>query len=300
MYDVIIIGGGPAGLTAAIYAARRKLGVLVIAKQEGGQMARAGTVENYPGFEKIGGAELASRMEGQARKHGAEIICGEALGAGGSAGNFAVSTADKKYESKAVIIATGMAYGKLGVGGEDKFTGKGVSFCATCDGPLFAGKDVAVVGGGNAAVETAIFMEKVAREVFLIHGSSRLSGEEALQKKLKKTRLMPDSAVTSISGGKFVESIEVESLKTGEKKTIPVQGVFVHVGMMPETRLARRMGVEVGENGFIRVNEKQETNVGGVFAAGDVTGWMRQMVCAASQGAVAGSSAYSFIEKNRG
>jgi thioredoxin reductase (NADPH) len=297
-YDVIIVGIGPAGLSAGIYAARRKLKTLVIGEKLGGQMTYAHVVENYPGLEPISGMEIAEKMKAQAEKAGCEVktdtvvsfdIVGEAK---------KVKTSSGEYESKVVIIATGMQHRKLGAEGEDKFIGKGVSYCATCDGPLFKGKRIAVIGGSDSAVKSALYLKDLASETFLIHRRDQLRAEEENQRILKESsvKIIWDSVVQKIDGDSAVRKLVIKNVKDEKLSDLEVEGVFIEVGEVPTTQLVKAAGVEITEKNYIKVNNKFETNVPGVYAAGDVTGTLAQIVTAAAGGADAATNAYLFIK----
>ncbi|MFH0929027.1 MAG: thioredoxin-disulfide reductase [Candidatus Aenigmatarchaeota archaeon] len=297
-YDIIIVGVGPAGLAAGIYAARRNLKTLIIGEKLGGQMAWAHVVENYPGSEPISGMELAEKMKAQAEKAGCEIVVDTVKSFDISGKVKKVKTSDKEYESKVVIIATGMQHRKLGAEGEDKFIGKGVSYCATCDGPLFKGKKIAVIGGSDTSVKSAIYLSELASEIFLIHRRDKLRAEEKNQENLKKTKvsIIWDSVVERIEGDSVVKKIIIKNVKDEKITELEVDGVFIDVGEIPTTQIVRSAGVEVSEKNYIKVNDMMETNIPGVYSAGDVTGALAQIVTAAAGGAVAATNAYLFIK----
>ena len=297
-YDVIIVGVGPAGLAAGIYAARRKQKTLVIGEKLGGQMAWAHVVENYPGAEPIGGIELAERMKKQAEDAGCEIIMDTVNSFDISGKTKKVKTRDKEYVSNVVIIATGLQHRKLGVEGEDKFIGKGVSYCATCDGPLFNGKKLAVIGGSDSAVKSALYLKDIGSEVFLVHRRDQLRAEEENQKLLKESsvKIIWNSVVDKIEGDSIVKKIILKNVKDEKLTELEIDGVFIEVGEIPTTQIVKAAGVDVTEKNYITVNDKQETNIPGVYAAGDVTGQLAQIVTATAAGAVAATNAYLFIK----
>lgn len=297
-YDMIIVGIGPAGLTAGIYAARRNLKTLVIGESLGGQMSWAHVVENYPGVEPVSGLELAEKMKKQTERSGCEVKVDTVKGVDFKGEVKKIMTADAEYSSKCVIIATGSHHRKLNAEGEKEFIGKGVSYCATCDGPLFKGKKVAVIGGSDTAVKSAVYLSELASEIFLVHRRDALRAEEKNQENLKKTpvKIIWDSVVERIEGDSNVKKIILKNTKTEETSELEVDGVFIDVGEIPTTDLFKSAGIEVNESNFITVNDKQETNIPGVYAAGDVTGSLAQIVTAAAGGADAAMNAYLFIK----
>ena len=301
LWDVIVLGGGPAGLTAALYAVRYGLDTLVVEKAgAGGQVAITDMVENYPGFpEGIGGAELANRIRKQAEKFGAKILIKDVRSVKLRETPKEVEVLGGTIKSKTTIIATGADFRKLGVPGEGKFTGRGVSYCATCDAPLFRNKPVAVVGGGDTAVEEALYITKYASKVYLIHRRDALRAARVYQERAfanPKIEILWSHIVQSINGEEKVNSITLENLKTGEKWDLEVDGVFIFIGLVPNTRQFRDQ-VKTDEAGYIITNEDMKTSVEGVFAAGDVRRKsLRQVVTAVADGAIAATSAYRYIE----
>ncbi|RLI38167.1 thioredoxin-disulfide reductase, partial [Candidatus Bathyarchaeota archaeon] len=301
--DLIIIGAGPAGLSAAIYAARMGLDVLVIEKNlAGGLMLEIPLIENYPGFpEGVSGQELAKLMVEQARSSGAEVKeLEEAVELDLSGDLKTVRTRKASYGARAVLIATGSSHRKLGVPGEEEFRGRGVSYCGLCDGPLFRGRRVLVVGGGNAAATTALFLSDLASEVFLVHRRDALRAEEALVRRMaeKGIKLILSSVVVAIEGDDVVRAVRLRNVKTGEESGLQVDGVFIQVGEVPNSELAAKAGVDVDERGFIIVDGRQRTNIPGVYAAGDVTNHpVKQVATAVGQGVVAAVEAYGFIRR---
>ncbi len=291
MYDVIIIGAGPAGLSAAIYAARYKMKTLVLGKELGGYAAIAHKIENYPGFQVISGKELVDKMIEQVKKLGVEIKNEEVKNIEKRGKNFAVET-DKKYESKAIILALGTEKQKIGLKNEDKFVGKGLSYCTTCDAPFFKNKDVIVVGGSNSAVFAALMLSEFGKKVYLVYRGSELRADPIRVEELKKNKkveIIFNAQVKEINGKDKVESI---SLNNGKK--LNVQGIFVEIGSVPKSLIAKSLGIKLDEKGYILVNEKMETNVQGIFAAGDVIKKdLRQIITACSDGAKAAHSAYN-------
>lgn len=292
MYDVIIAGGGPAGLTAAIYAARGGLSALVLEKAfSGGQMAISHTIENYPGFDSdVPGALLANNMHVQAEKMGAQIINESIVEFDLEGDEKKVKTAHNEYTAKAVILAMGATPRKLGIEGEEKFIGSGVSFCATCDGAFFRNADVAVIGGGNTAVEDALYLGKFCKKIYIVHRRDTFRAQRALvtaAKELDNVEFLMDTRPVEIKGEFAVNTLVVESIKTGEKRDLPVTGVFVAVGQEPTTELVRGK-VNLNAAGYIDAGEDCKTNIPGVYCAGDIRAKMlQQIVTAASDGAVA-------------
>lgn len=302
-WELVIIGGGPAGMTAAIYAARFGLKTLLLeSKVLGGAQATSPGIENYPGYTFIVGIELANKMKEQVRKSGAaikEITDVRSIQREGDHGDFLLDTRRGVYRAKAIIIATGGGHKHLNVPGEDMLTGRGVSFCATCDGPLFRDKVVAVVGGGNTAVTEALYLAEITKKVYLIHRRDELRAEKVVQDYLFKSdiEVLWNSVVKEIKGNDLVNEIILENVKTGEQISLKIDGAFVALGSNPESALAKSIGVETNERGEILVNAKQATNVVGVFAAGDVVESMKQIAVAVGHGAIAADAAYSYIRQ---
>lgn len=297
-YDVIIIGGGPAGLAAGLYAARRNLKTLILSENLGGQMALAHIVENYPGSEPITGMELSEKMKKQAESFGCEFKLETVVGLELKDETKKVKTREEEYSAKIVIIATGSHYRRLEAEGEEKFIGKGVSYCSTCDGPLFKDKKVAVIGGSDSAVMAAIYLSEIASETYIIHRRDQFRAEAANIEHLKKTpvKIIWDSVVEKIEGDKFVNKIIVKNVKTNETQELEIDGIFVEVGEIPTTEIVKAAGVDINEKNFIKVNDKFETNIPGVYAVGDVTGSFAQVVVAAAEGAEAATNAYLFLK----
>jgi len=301
-YDLVIIGGGPAGLTAGIYASRARLNVLLLEKvAPGGQVLVSDWIENYPGFpEGCSGYDLVTKMVEQAKQFGLVIESGQVLSLDVSETVKKIELNDKTITTLSIIIATGASPRKLGVPGEDMFIGKGVSFCATCDGPFFKNSIVAAVGGGDTAVQESLFLTKFAKKVYLIHRRDELRATKILQERAianDKIEFVWDSVVTGIGGGLTnVEKISVKNVKTGEEKEIPVSGCFIWVGILPNTSFLKDT-LKVDENGFIIAGHNMETSVPGVFAVGDVRNTpLRQIVTAVGDAAIAAVSAEHYIE----
>lgn len=299
MYDVIIIGGGPAGLTAGIFAAKRKLNALLLDGGEfGGQLLSAFWIENYPGMGRVEGKELAARIVKHAQEAGVEMRKEEVISIERREGGFVVRSEGNQYESKAVIFATGARCRALGVCGENEFLGKGISFSASCDGESFKGKRVAVVGGGDSALKAALFLTKTASEVYLIHRREEFRAEEALQSELRRSnvKLLLNKAPKEFRGDSRLRSVILEDASTKETMELEVDGVFVYVGSTPASSLAGKLGVEIDERFFIKVDRNQRTNIPGVFAAGDITGGILQVIGACGEGAVAATRAYEYVK----
>ncbi len=301
MYDVIVIGAGTAGMTAGIYARRAGKTVLIIEeKNYGGQIINTPEVENYPGISKVSGFTFANNLYNQTRELGAEFKFEEVIKIQNNSGYKVVVTNKTKYQGKTVIIATGAKNRPLGVNNEDKLTGAGVSYCATCDGAFFRGKDVAVVGGGNTALEDALFLSDYCNLVYVVHRRNEFRGEKGLTDILKEkgnVKFVLDSVVKSIKGEQSVEGLEILNVKKNTLSEIKVQGAFIAIGQMPDNEKFSDM-VELDGKGYIKADETCTTNMEGVFVAGDCrTKQVRQLTTAASDGAVAALAACSYINK---
>lgn len=309
IYDVIIIGGGPAGYTAGIYAARASLKTLLI---EGAttvsQITVTDLIENYPGMpEGINGFELVQLFRKQAEKFGLEITQGDValLAKEHHDGKEAwrITAAGGDYLTLSVIVATGANWRKVGVPGEEIFTGKGVSYCATCDGPFYRDKEVAVIGGGDTAVQEAIFLTHFAQKVTVIHRRNRLRATKILQERAfanSNIRFIWDSVVEEIAGREFVEGVKIKNLKTGELSDLPADGVFVFVGLTPNTQILRGI-TDLDKNGYVITDGNMHTSAEGVFACGDcISKLLRQVVTACGDGATAAFSAQLYVEALKG
>ncbi|GAB6077616.1 thioredoxin-disulfide reductase [Hydrogenobaculum acidophilum] len=303
LYDCIIIGGGPAGLTAGLYCARAKMDVVLLEKATlGGQIAITDLVENYPGFpEGISGKELTNKFKAQAERFGLKIYRQGVNIVENTDDNIKIIKLDNGSELKAktVIITTGARMRTLDVPGEKEFLNRGVSYCATCDGALFEDVPIAVVGGGDSAVQEANFLTRFASKVYLIHRRDKLRAKPLLQDRLfanPKIEFIPNKVVKAIQGADFVNSLLLEDTKTGEHSTLAVDGVFIFIGMIPATDIVKDL-VDIDEYGYIKVNENMETSVPGIFAAGDCrSGQTGQVVVAAGEGCIAAMSVERYLQ----
>ncbi|RLB99933.1 MAG: thioredoxin-disulfide reductase [Deltaproteobacteria bacterium] len=299
-YDIVIIGAGPAGLTAGIYAARARMNVLLLEKAvPGGQILVTDWIENYPGFpEGISGFDLAEKMKVQAEELGLKIETAEVHSLNLSEESKQIVLRDKSISAKALIIASGASPSKLGIG-EDKFMGKGISFCATCDAPFFKEKTVVAIGGGDTAVQEAIYLTKFAKKVYLVHRRDELRATKILQERAfanDKIEFIWDSVPTGVEGFFGVESVKVKNVKTNEEKAIKADGCFIWVGILPNTSFLND-AVDTDDFGFIRADAKMQTSVPGVYAVGDVRDTpLRQISTAVGDAAIAAVSAEHFIE----
>jgi len=301
--ELVIIGAGAAGLAAGIYAARSGLKTLILEeKLAGGNTADAPIIENYPGFLSISGRELAQKMLAHCKKFNVEIHEMERVTGLNLKGERKTVKTDKAvYETKTVIIASGTHYRELGVPGEKEFYGRGVSYCGVCDGPLFKGKRVLVVGGGNTAAITALYIAGLASQVKLSHRRDMLRAEESLVKALESkenVEILWNTELKEIKGKDLVEKVTLFNNKTGDTWELDVDGVFVQVGEVPNSQLAREAGVKVDEGGYIVVDVRQRTNIAGVYAAGDVTNHpVKQVGTAVGQGITAALEAYGYVRR---
>lgn len=299
MTDVLIIGAGCAGLTAAIYAKRAGRSTLVLERLfHGGQISVTNEVENYPAIEKISGPELAERIYEQAAAQGADIRYEDVTAVELEGPVKRVTTTQGTYEARTVIIANGVQRRKLQCPGEDTFLGRGVSYCATCDGAFFRGKDVAVVGGGNTALEDALFLAELCRRVYLIHRRDSFRGEQVLAEAVAaRENIVPlfTRTVESIHGDSRVEEVQLLDTATGTRESLPVSAVFIAIGMQPDNRLFAGAGLD--KDGYILADESCMTRLPGVYVAGDTrTKWLRQIITAAADGAVAATQAVRYLE----
>lgn len=300
VYDVIIIGSGPAGLAAAIYGKRARLRTLVIEKQpmSGGQILNTYEVDNYPGLPGIGGFELGQKFREHAEKMETEFVTAEVTGIAEKKEIKRVLTDKGEYETKTIILATGANHRKLGVPGEEELCGMGVSYCATCDGAFFRGRAVAVVGGGDVALEDALFLARACKKVYLIHRRNEFRGAKVLQEQVAQAEnieVIWDTVVEEIKGDGQVQALALFDKKKEEKSELPVDGVFIAVGIEPNTAQIED-AVELDEGGYIIAGENTKTSVPGIFAAGDVrTKQLRQVVTAAADGANAITAVENYL-----
>jgi len=300
IYDMVIIGAGPAGITAAVYAARKRLNFLVVTMDVGGQAAWSGDIENYTGYQFITGPELASKFEEHMKQYKVSVReQEEALELKKIGAAISLKTNKGEYQSKTAIISSGKVSKELGVPGEREFKNRGLSYCATCDGPLFSGKDVAVIGGGNSALDACLQMIKIAKRVYLVNVNPALGGDAVMRDKVEKSPIvtvMNSSKIVSIFGDRMVAGIKVK--KEDGDMDIPVQGVFVEAGLIPNSKFAK--DVEKNERGEIVINCRNETSIPGIFAAGDVTDVAeKQIVIAAGEGSKAALSAFKYLNQSR-
>ena len=299
MYDIVIIGAGPAGLSAAIYGQRAgKETLLIDAKGFGGQIINTPDVENYPGIKKVSGLELATNLYEQATELGAEIVYEKAVGIEDAGQHKKVKTESAVYETKSVIISTGAKNRPMGLEQEEKYTGAGVSYCATCDGAFFRGRDVAVIGGGNTALEDAEVLSGIADKVYLVHRRDQLRGEEANVKRLREkenVEFILDSVPVELVGDTMISGLKVKNVKTEETITLLVQGVFVAIGQMPDNQDFADVA-RLDDKGYVTAGEDCLTGTPGIFTAGDCrTKKVRQLATAAADGAVAALAAVEYI-----
>lgn len=298
MYDLVIIGAGPAGLTAGLYAGRYRLNTIILEKvYPGGRILMTEAIENFPGF--VGGVstkDLMSRLEEQVKELGVAVELTEVLEL--DCKSKTVKCEHKAYQAKAVIIATGAKPRKLGVPGEDGLIGKGVSYCATCDGPLYKDKRVVVIGGGNAAIEEALYLTRFAKSVNVLHRRDELRATKILQEKLKenkKINLILSSTVTEISGASRVEAIKIKNAENNQEEVLPCDGIFIYVGNEPNTAFIKNQ-FKTDEGGFLVTNEELSTSEEGIFACGDCRKKsLYQVITACSEGAIAADSAQRYL-----
>lgn len=300
MYDLIIIGAGPAGITAAVYASRKKLDFLVISRDIGGQTAWSGDVENYTGYQFITGPELVAKFEEHMKANNIPLREGETvLDVRRKEGSVYVHTDQGDYRSRSLIIASGKRSRELNVPGEKELKNRGLTYCATCDGPLFAGKDVAVIGGGNSALDAALQLMRIAKFTYVLNSAPAFTGDQVMAEKVsiaRNVRVMHNVRILSILGNKFVTGIKIN--QDGREDILAVQGVFVEIGLVPNADVFP----EVIRNqwGEIKVNCRNETNLPGIFAAGDVTDVpAKQIIVAAGEGAKACLSAFHYLSVNK-
>jgi thioredoxin reductase (NADPH) len=298
-YDIIIVGAGPAGLTAGIYAGREGLKSLIIEKNvRGGNANTAPVILNYPGFKSISGLELLKKMGEQAEKYIDIREDEELLDVIKTDNRFLLTTNNSKYSAKAIIFCSGTTYRKLGVKGEEEFIGKGISYCSICDGMLFKDRDVVVVGGGNSAAEHALHLHDIGVNVTIIHRRDELRAQQFLKDKLmeKGIPILWNTILTEIKGDMFLKSIDIHNKETGKDKELMVNGIFIAVGELPNSSIANSLGVEINSNKYIVTDKNQKTKIEGVYAAGDVTGGVNQLVVSCGEGAIAAVNAYTYVK----
>ena len=298
-FDMIIVGAGPAGMACAIYGSRMGWKTLVLDKGAvGGLAAITPIIENYPGFSEISGLEFAEKLRKQAEKFGAEIKeLVEVIDIKTDQVPMEVVTSSGSFTTKIAILATGTNHRHLNVPGEDELDGKGVSYCATCDGPLYKSKKVLVVGGGNSALTEALYLDNVVRETYLVHRRDQLRAESSLQKEIlenSQVKIIWDSVIKEIQGSETggVKKVILENIKTGEESSIRVKAVFIAIGILPNNELAKKIGVEVNEDGLIKVDDHQRTNIQRIYSCGDITPGQGQIAVAVGEGTTAAISAF--------
>ncbi|MBU0497742.1 MAG: thioredoxin-disulfide reductase [Candidatus Thermoplasmatota archaeon] len=300
-YELAIIGAGPAGYSAGIYAVRAGINTIIFDKKGGGGLVvLSPNIENYPGFESISGADLSEKMRQHASKYAQIQFMENVKKIKKKNGLFEIQTSEKNYSVKAVLLCMGTEYRKLNVPGEKKLQGKGVSYCATCDGFFFKGKNVAVIGGGNSAVIEAIYLKQIGcKEVSIIHRRDLLRAEKAYQDNAhnKGINIMFNTHVSQINGIDRVESLAINNTKNGESSLMKVDGVFISIGEEPQNSIAKDLGVKLDETGYILVDKQQRTNIQGVYAAGDITGGLRQVITACAEGAIAALASTEVLGK---
>jgi len=299
IYDLIIIGAGPAGITAAVYAARKKMDFLVLTGDIGGQAAWSGDIENYTGYQFITGPELAQKFEEHMRKYNIPVKENEEVVEVKKPDSLIfVKTLKNEYQTKAAIISSGKRSKELGVPGEKEFKNKGLTYCATCDGPLFPGKDVLVIGGGNSALDAALQLIKIANKVYIVNNSLGLGGDLIMRQKVESAgnvTVFNSAAVTEISGNRMVESVKIN--KDGKQELLSVQGVFIEIGLIPNSGFIK--DIEKNNYGELKINSRNETSIPGIFAAGDVTDTpQKQIIIAAGEGSKAVLSAFNYLSRH--
>lgn len=300
-YDIIIIGAGPGGLTAGIYAGRQGTKNLIIDRDLAGGLGReVPAMENYPGFDSISGLELVEKMKAQAIQncelHEMEEVT--EITKTDDEYRFTVKTDKDSYQSKTIILATGSSHQHLNVKGEDEFAGKGVSYCATCDGFFFAGRDIVMVGGGNSALQEALYLKNLGANVTIVHRRDEFRAQKHLQNMINEAGIntLLNKTVEEIKGSMLVESVILKDTETGDLTEVPTNGIFVSIGYIPHTELAKQLDVKLDESGHIIIDKDQKTNVDYVYAIGDVCVGLKQWIVACGEGAVAATSAFTDIQ----
>ncbi|AXX64803.1 thioredoxin-disulfide reductase [Bombilactobacillus bombi] len=300
-YDVIIIGAGPAGMTAALYASRSNLQVLMLDRGiYGGQMNNTAAIENYPGFKSIMGPELGEQMYQSATQFGVDYQYGTVESVSLDGNDKLVHTTDETFRAPALIIATGSEYKKIGIPGEDEYSGKGVSYCAVCDGAFFKGEDVVVIGGGDSAVEEGIYLTQLAKSVTIVHRRDQLRAQQILQKRAfanDKIKFIWNAAVEEVQGDdKKVTAVRYQDKESGQEKIINAAGVFIYVGIKPNTEALNNLKITNADN-WIETNDHMETKVPGIFAVGDVRKKdLRQITTAVGEGGLAGQGVFNYLQ----
>lgn len=300
-YELAIIGAGAAGYTAGIYAERSGIKTIVFDKADGGGLASvAPKIENYPGFESISGSELMQKMKEHASKYVKLNFNEEVEEINKSNDTFTINTVEDEYKVGAIVLATGTEHRRLNAPGEKKLYGKGVSYCATCDGFFFKDKKVAVIGGGNSALIEAVYLKRIGcKEVYVVHRRDELRAEGAYEQDArdKNVNILFNKTVDKILGDQMVDFLQLKDTKNNEITKLDVDGVFISIGEIPQNKLAKQMDIKLDEKGYIMVNKEQRTNVEGVYAAGDITDGLRQIVTACAEGAIAALSSTEVLGK---
>lgn len=299
MYDLIIIGAGPAGITASVYAARKRLNFMVVTKDIGGQTAWSGDIENYTGYQFITGPDLTAKFEEHMRRYNVDLREEEVVAVEKRGSHVWVRTSKQEYEGRTAIIASGKKSRELNVPGEAEFKNRGLTYCATCDAPLFSGKRVAVIGGGNSGLDASLQLIKIAKHVHLINIGLNLTGDPIMQEKVLASpiiKVLNNTKTVAVVGDKFVTGLKI--FKDDKEEILPVEGIFVEIGLIPNSGIAK--DVAKNEWGEIKVNSYNETNVPGIFAAGDVTDVPeKQIVIAAGEGSKAALGVFKYLNKLR-
>ncbi|MDD5450005.1 MAG: FAD-dependent oxidoreductase [Candidatus Omnitrophica bacterium] len=299
-YDLIIIGAGPAGITASVYAARKRLNLMVITRDIGGQAAISGDIGNYTGYQFITGPDLAAKFEEHMRTYGITVKENEeVIEVKKIANAVSVKTDKEPYEARVVIVTSGKKSRELGVPGEREYKNRGISYCATCDAPLFSGKDVAVIGGGNSALDAALQLIKIARRIYIINITPALGGDAIMREKVIGSNIVivyNNARVAAVIGDKLVKGIRIK--REDREETLPVEGVFVEAGLVPNSEFVK--DVEKNKLGEIKINSRNETSIPGIFAAGDVTDVPgKQIIIAAGEGSKATLNAFRYLAQTR-
>lgn len=301
-YELAVIGAGPAGFSAGIYAGRAGIKTVIFDKGNGGGLAAiAPNIENYAGFESITGVELVEKMRKHAEKYSDLRMYEEATSIKKTDDKFIIKTTNDTYTVRAVLLSMGTDHRKLDVPGEKEFTGRGVSYCATCDGFFFKRKNVAVIGGGNTALIESIYLKQVGcKTVYVIHRRDKLRAEKAYENEARKKgiEILFNKIVKQINGDELVKSLTLRDTKTNEETELPIDGIFVSIGVIPQNELAKQLKVRLTEQGYIMVDNQMRTNIRGVYAAGDITGGLRQVVTAVAEGAIAALTSTEVLGKS--